>query len=140
METVLGERGFRLSGGERQRIALARALLAPCSVLITDEATSALDGVTADLVHQAVRRHAAGRALIIVAHRIPQLAPGDHVLCLEDGRVAERGSYAALQRPGSRFSRLLQAQRADTDHEPPRPHTAPATATALAGAGGRETP
>ena len=122
LDTLVGERGYQLSGGERQRLALARALLAPASVLIADEATSALDAATAAAVHSRLREPAGprgGRALVIIAHRIPHLDPGDQVIVLSSGRVTHRGTHGDLIRRCPEYRQLLADQA-----QPPRPHAA----------------
>ncbi len=94
--TRLGEKGLRLSGGQRQRIAIARALLADRPVLVIDDALSALDAETGAEVFAAVRARQRGRSLILVSHHLPLLACADHVLILEQGRIADQGSHAEL--------------------------------------------
>ena len=51
-DTLVGERGVKVSGGQKQRIAIARALLANCSILLFDEAASALGAESKHLVQQ----------------------------------------------------------------------------------------
>ncbi|TMQ91530.1 thiol reductant ABC exporter subunit CydD, partial [Actinomadura soli] len=72
-DTRLGERGLGLSAGQRQRIALARAFLRDAPLLLLDEPTSNLDTESEAAVLEAVRRLAASRTVILVAHR-PALA------------------------------------------------------------------
>ena len=108
LDTLVGERGYQLSGGERQRVALARAMLVPSPILIADEASSALDVATAESVHRSLREHASAGALVVIAHRIPQLAPADQIVLLERGRITETGSHAELLSRSSAYSDLVR--------------------------------
>ncbi|MEU1087381.1 thiol reductant ABC exporter subunit CydD [Streptomyces sp. NPDC005892] len=81
--TLLGEDGAGLSAGQRQRLALARAFLADRPVLLLDEPTASLDGGTEAAVVDAVRRLAAGRTVLLVAHRPALLPLADRVVTLE---------------------------------------------------------
>jgi ABC-type transport system involved in Fe-S cluster assembly fused permease/ATPase subunit len=95
-DTRVGERGLKLSGGEKQRVAIARTLLKDPRVLILDEATSALDTRTEQEIQAALRDAARGRTALVIAHRLSTVVDADEVIVLQDGRVAERGSHAAL--------------------------------------------
>ncbi|RST87291.1 glucan ABC transporter ATP-binding protein/ permease [Aquibium carbonis] len=108
-ETEAGERGNRLSGGERQRIAIARAVLKDAPILVLDEATSALDVETEEKVRQAIDRLRRDRTTFIIAHRLSTIRDADLIVFLENGRVAETGTYADLAARGGRFSALLAA-------------------------------
>ena len=100
--TMVGERGVQLSGGQRQRIGIARALYKRAAVLVLDEATSALDDATEAAVMEAVEQLDAKLTVLIVAHRLSTLAYCDVVYRLEQGRLADRGSYAdVLARRGA---------------------------------------
>lgn len=112
LDTPVGEHGYQFSGGERQRLALVRALLAPSKILIADEATSALDNATAGAVHEGLRKLCSGRALVMIAHRIPRLAWDDHVIVLADGSIAHRGTHGELFRGCPEYRQLLAAQTA----------------------------
>jgi subfamily B ATP-binding cassette protein MsbA len=109
-ETNLGERGLRLSGGQRQRIALARALIRDPEILILDEATNALDLISEHLVQDALEVFAAGRTVIIIAHRISTIENADQVIVLDAGRVLECGKVQDLVASGGYFSRLYALQ------------------------------
>ncbi|MFJ3932539.1 thiol reductant ABC exporter subunit CydD [Streptomyces sp. NPDC090029] len=101
MDTLVGEHGARLSGGQRQRLALARALLADFPVLVLDEPAEHLDlvtadGLTADLLAATRTRSGAGRATVLITHRLRGLEAVDEVVVLDEGRVVQRGSYEEL--------------------------------------------
>ena len=87
LDTPLGERGQGLSAGQRQRIALARAFLRDAPLLLLDEPTSNLDAESEASVIDAVRRLAAGRTVVLVAHRPALTALADRVVRLEPAAV-----------------------------------------------------
>lgn len=64
------EQGGGLSEGQAQRLAIARALLHPCSLLVLDEATSALDPATERAILETVKTKYSDRTVIFVTHRL----------------------------------------------------------------------
>ncbi|MFJ9021731.1 thiol reductant ABC exporter subunit CydD [Streptomyces sp. NPDC102259] len=96
LDTLVGEHGARLSGGQRQRLALARALLADFPVLVLDEPAEHLDLPTADALTQDLLAATEGRTTLLITHRLAGLEAVDEVVVLDEGRVVQRGSYAAL--------------------------------------------
>jgi thiol reductant ABC exporter CydC subunit len=117
LDTWVGEQGRRLSGGERQRLALARALLRDAPFLLLDEPTAHLDAIGEREVLAEITRAGAGRATLVVTHRLVGLDAFDEVLVLDRGRVAERGGAAELEAAGGTFARLLAIQRARLDDD-----------------------
>jgi thiol reductant ABC exporter CydD subunit len=87
LDTVLGQDGAGLSAGERQRVALARAFLRDAPLLLLDEPTANLDGRTEADVLDAVSRLAAGRTVVLVAHRPALLTIADRLVDLTTAEV-----------------------------------------------------
>ena len=112
-DTMVGERGLKLSGGEKQRVAIARTVLKNPKILILDEATSALDTGTEREIQAELRRLGKGRTVLMVAHRLSTVVDADQILVLEDGRVAERGTHAALLATGGLYAQMWARQDAD---------------------------
>jgi ABC-type multidrug transport system fused ATPase/permease subunit len=96
--TAVGAKGVALSGGQKQRISIARALIRNPRVLLLDEATSNLDSETERSVQDVFERTGKGRTMIVVAHRLATVQNADVIFVISDGRVAEKGSHAALLR------------------------------------------
>lgn len=112
-ETVIGERGATLSTGQRQLISFARAILADPRILILDEATSSVDTRTELLIQAALRDILAGRTAFVIAHRLSTVRDADRIVVIDEGRIAEQGTYAGLLEAGGLFSRLHDAQFAE---------------------------
>ena len=108
--TQVGERGTALSGGQRQRVAIARALLTNPQVLIFDEATSALDYESERIIMDNLDAMAAGRTLIMIAHRLSTVRRCDIIFVMERGRIVEQGSHEELLELKGYYWELNQQQ------------------------------
>jgi ATP-binding cassette subfamily B multidrug efflux pump len=106
----VGERGVKLSGGQRQRVALARVILKNAPILVLDEATSALDSEVEAAIQSQLDGLMDGRTVIAIAHRLSTIARMDRLIVLDDGRIVESGSHAALLARNGVYARLWHRQ------------------------------
>jgi ATP-binding cassette subfamily B protein len=106
-DTVVGEQGLTLSGGQRQRVALARALVTDPRLLLLDDATSAIDPRLEAEIHTALHEVMRGRTTLIIAHRRSTLNLADRIVVLDQGRVADSGTFAELEERCPLFRELI---------------------------------
>jgi len=109
-EAQLGERGVTLSGGQRQRIAIARAILRDAPLLLLDEATSSLDAESETLVQTALEELMRHRTTLVIAHRLATVLSCDRIMVMDQGRIVEQGTHAALVAAGGLYARLERLQ------------------------------
>ena len=99
MFTVITENSAVFSGGQVQRIMLAAALVRSPRVLLLDEATSWLDNDTQATIMERIEELAVTR--IVIAHRLSTIRNVDRIYVLDEGRVAQQGTFAQLiETPG----------------------------------------
>lgn len=109
--TVVGERGVTLSGGQKQRGSIARALLKDSPILILDDSLSAVDTDTEEAILDNLEDVRNGKTTILIAHRVSTVQNADKVLFLEDGRIAQYGTYAELSEQPGPFRDMAEKQR-----------------------------
>jgi len=107
-KTNIGERGVKLSGGQRQRIGIARALYRDPSLVVFDEATSSLDGITEENVMNSINKLNHKKTIVIIAHRLSSLKRCDIIYMLEDGNIADKGSFEELIEKNDKFRRMAK--------------------------------
>jgi ATP-binding cassette, subfamily C, bacterial CydC len=87
LDTWVGEGGARLSGGQGRRLALARTLLSPASILILDEPCAGLDAETERAFLGTLNEVAAGRSVLLIAHRLTGVERLDWIYRLSAGHA-----------------------------------------------------
>lgn len=108
--TKVGERGLRLSGGEKQRVAIARTILKNPKIILLDEATAALDSETEQNIQAALKELCKGRTTLVIAHRLSTITTADQILCIANGRVAERGTHEELLELNGHYKSMWSKQ------------------------------
>jgi ABC-type multidrug transport system fused ATPase/permease subunit len=106
-DTLIGERGVNLSGGQRQRVALARALVTRARVIVLDDPLSAVDTHTEHLLVERLRPALEGRTVLVATQRLSTISLADRAAVIQDGRIAEEGTPAALLEQGGYFAALF---------------------------------
>lgn len=110
-QTMVGERGVTLSGGQKQRSSIARALLKDSPILILDDALSAVDTDTEEQILRNLKANRRGKTTLIIAHRISTIQNADHILVLDEGKIAEYGTHGELMKQNGLYRSIYEKQQ-----------------------------
>lgn len=107
IDTPVGDQAARLSVGQAQRVAVARALLNPCQLLLLDEPAASLDAHSEQRVMQALNAASLRQTTLMVTHQLEGLADWDAVWVMQSGSIVEQGTYTELSAANGAFAVLL---------------------------------
>lgn len=107
IDTPVGDQAARLSVGQAQRVAVARALLNPCQLLLLDEPAASLDAHSEQRVMQALNAASQRQTTLMVTHQLEGLADWDAVWVMQNGSIVEQGTFAELSAANGAFAALL---------------------------------
>lgn len=107
LESETGDWAAGLSAGQAQRIAVARALVKPCQLLLLDEPGASLDARSEQHVMRALLTASHQQTTLLVTHQLTELAQWDEIWVMRDGQIIQRGSWQQLNSQSGPFAALL---------------------------------
>ena len=112
LESNIQEKGVNLSGGQKQRLALARGVLAArgSDIVLLDEPTGSVDPKTEAHIYDRLFEEFRHKAVLSSLHRLHLLAKFDYVYVLQNGRIADEGTFEYLRQNSPVFKELWKHQ------------------------------
>lgn len=107
LDTEVGDHSARLSVGQAQRVAVARALLNPCRLLLLDEPTASLDAHSEQLVMKALEEASRKQTTLLVTHQLEDTLGYDQIWVMDNGLLIQQGDYSSLSQSAGSFANLL---------------------------------
>lgn len=90
------DQGAVFSGGELQKIALARAYVSNCSLIILDEPSSSLDPISEYEMLNKMIALSKNKCSIIISHRLKNIKNVDCIYVISKGAIIEQGTHNEL--------------------------------------------
>lgn len=109
--TEIGEKGINLSGGQKQRISMARAVYADQDIYLLDDPLSAVDAhVGKSMFDQVIGPNGIlkNKTRVFVTNSLSFLPQVDSIIMLENGSVAESGSFEELKGKNGSFAKFIR--------------------------------
>lgn len=112
LQSNIQEKGVNLSGGQKQRLALARGVLAAktSDIVLLDEPTSSVDPRTEVQIYEKLFAAFKDKAVASTLHRLYLLSYFDYVYILQNGHIADHGTFADLKNRSKLFKELWKHQ------------------------------
>lgn len=106
------QNGGNLSGGQKQRLTIARALVRKPEILILDDSASALDFATDARLRKAIKENTENMTVFLVSQRVSTIRNADHILVLDDGKIAGIGTHLQLLKENQVYKEICESQMA----------------------------
>ncbi|PIN06814.1 Multidrug resistance-associated protein/mitoxantrone resistance protein, ABC superfamily [Handroanthus impetiginosus] len=108
--TEIGERGINMSGGQKQRIQIARAVYQDADIYLLDDPFSAVDAHTGtQLFKDCLMGMLKEKTILYVTHQVEFLPAADLILVMQNGRIAQAGTFDELLKQNIGFEVLVGA-------------------------------
>lgn len=112
LELRIEQNGGNLSGGQKQRLTIARALVRKPEILILDDSASALDFATDARLRKAIKENTDNMTVFLVSQRVSTIRNADHILVLDDGKIAGIGTHLQLLKENQVYKEICASQMA----------------------------
>lgn len=109
-EERIVEGATNVSGGQKQRLSITRALVRHPQIYIYDDSFSALDFATDARLRKALKPEVKDAVMMIVAQRVSTIMDADHILVLNEGKVAGYGTHKELLENCSIYREIALSQ------------------------------
>ncbi|KAL3833009.1 hypothetical protein ACJIZ3_007745 [Penstemon smallii] len=108
--TEIGERGINMSGGQKQRIQIARAVYQDADIYLLDDPFSAVDAHTGtELFQDCLMGILKDKTILYVTHQVEFLPAADLILVMQNGKIAQAGTFNELLKQNIGFEVLVGA-------------------------------
>ncbi|MGB3342837.1 MAG: peptidase domain-containing ABC transporter [Aequorivita sp.] len=108
--TKIGMEGVGLSTGQKQRLLIARAVYKNPNFLFFDEATSALDANNEKKIMEKLNIFFENKTVVVIAHRLSTVKNAHQIVVLDNGKIIEKGTHAALVKQKGAYYHLVKNQ------------------------------
>ena len=110
LDLRIEQNGGNLSGGQKQRLTIARALVRKPETLILDDSASALDFATDARLRKAIKENTDNMTVFLVSQRVSTIRNADHILVLDDGKIAGIGTHLQLLKENQVYKEICASQ------------------------------
>ena len=111
----IAQGGTNVSGGQKQRLSIARAVAKNPKIFLFDDSFSALDYKTDVALRKKLNEKVKDAAVIIVAQRISTILHADHIIVLEEGKIAGMGTHEELLRDCESYQEIARSQLSEEE-------------------------
>ncbi|KAJ3317941.1 hypothetical protein HDV06_001051 [Boothiomyces sp. JEL0866] len=115
LQTEIGENGVNLSGGQKARVSLARAIYSDADILLLDDPLSGLDSKVGRQVFNSIK--ALPKTTLLVTHHLQYVNQLDHIIVLENGKIAESSSFSDLIEHETKLKQLVTSHVFEDEDE-----------------------